>query len=73
MEIHNVFAYDITADDYASRMSVAVKKEQVISNEGSDFWDEVMRRGSLVNIKEFVAEVKNNHIRDRSFVEGTSL
>lgn len=69
MEIHNVFAYDITADDYASRMSVAVKKEQVISSEGFDFTQEVMRRGSMVNIKEFVAEVKNNHIRDRSFVE----
>jgi hypothetical protein len=70
MEIHNVFAHDITADDYASRMSVAIKKEQVISNEGSDFSGDVLRRGSMVNIKEFIAEVKINHIKDLSYDDG---
>jgi hypothetical protein len=70
MEIHNVFAHDITADDYASRMSVAIKKEQVISNEGSDFSVDVLRRGSMVNIKEFIAEVKINHIKELSSNDG---
>ena len=61
MEIHNVFAHDIEGDDLASRMSIAIKKEQIISKQGDfEFQEEVKRRQSVVNLKEFVKDLKEN-------------
>ena len=58
MEIHNVFAYDIVGEDMASRMSIAMKKEQIISKQGLELKDEIVRRQSMINIKDFVKDLK---------------
>ena len=58
MEIHNVFAYDIVGEDLASRMSIAIKKEQIISKQGLELKDEIVRRQSMINIKDFVKDLK---------------
>mmetsp|Transcript_13779 Transcript_13779/g.12216 ORF Transcript_13779/g.12216 Transcript_13779/m.12216 type:complete len:183 (-) Transcript_13779:143-691(-) len=62
MESNNVFAHDIESQDFGSRMSIAIKKEQMISKHEIDFEikDEVVRRQSMVNIKGFVKDLKEN-------------
>lgn len=58
MSVHNVFAHDITGDDLGSRMSIAIKKEQMVKKQGQEFDDDVKRRKSMVNIKRFVKDLK---------------
>ena len=60
MEIHNVFAHDIDGEDLASRLSIAIKKEQIISKQGLGLEDQIGRRQSMVNIKGFVKELQQN-------------
>jgi len=60
MEIHNVFAHDIDGEDLASRLSIAIKKEQIISKQGLGLEDQIVRRQSMVNIKGFVKELQQN-------------
>jgi len=66
MEIHNVFAYDIEATDYASRMSIALKKNQVLVEEGFEYSDMISHRQSVVNIKEFVDDLKKETNENRA-------
>mmetsp|Transcript_29834 Transcript_29834/g.29395 ORF Transcript_29834/g.29395 Transcript_29834/m.29395 type:complete len:175 (-) Transcript_29834:181-705(-) len=60
MAIHNVFAHDIEGDDLGSRMSIAIKKEQTVRKQGEEYSDEVKRRRSMVNLKEFAQNLKQN-------------
>ena len=60
MEIHNVFAHDIDGEDLASRLSIAIKKEQIISKQGLGLEDQIGRRQSMVTIKGFVKELQQN-------------
>lgn len=71
MEIHNVFAYDIDATDYASRMSIAYKKQQVATSEGMGYSEEVARRQSMVNIKDFIKDIREQEYADRKITEDT--
>lgn len=61
MAIHNVFAHDIEGEDLESRMSIAIKKEQMVRKQGEEYNDEVKRRRSMVNIKDFVKTLKQNN------------
>ena len=58
MEIHNTFAYDLEAEDYATRVSVAVKTQQVLGTDRLSLTDTPGRRLSMVNIKEYMHEIK---------------
>lgn len=69
MEIHNVFAYDLTANDYATRMSIAHKQQQVIEKEGFGYTEDIYRRQSVVNLKEFIQEIKDEHHTQRNETE----
>lgn len=71
MEIHNVFAYDIDTTDYASRVSIALKKQQVLADEGFAYQDDVCRRQSMVNIKEFIQDIRQREYKERTITEDT--
>lgn len=61
MSIHNVFAHDIEGEDLGSRMSIAIKKEQMVRKKGEEFNDIVKSRRSMVNFKDFVNSIQPNH------------
>lgn len=60
MEVHNIFAHDIHGEDLASQMSITIKKEQMASNQGFELKDEIVRRQSMVNIKDFIKGLKED-------------
>lgn len=58
MSDHNVFAYDLQGDNYETRITIKQKKEQIMENEGIEFFDEIVRRPSVVHFKEYLKELK---------------
>ena len=71
MEIHNVFAYDIDTTDYASRVSIALKRQQVLADEGFAYQEDVCRRQSMVNIKEFIQDIRQREYNELTTTEFT--
>lgn len=58
MEIHNTFAYDLETEDFATRASIAVKTQQVFGTDRLSLTETVGRRLSMINIKDYVNEIK---------------
>lgn len=71
MEIHNIFAYDLDSNDYATRMSIAYKQQQVLEKEGFGYSDDVCRRQSVVNLKGFIRDIKEEESHQRIINEET--
>jgi hypothetical protein len=71
MEIHNTFAYDLEAEDFATRASIAVKTQQVLGTERFSLTETVGRRLSMVNMKDYIHEIKTKEYeQDRISEEG---
>lgn len=62
---NNIFAHDLEENDYASRMSIRQKKEQVRISEGKNFSLEVDSRKSVVGLKEFLRELREEQYEDK--------
>ena len=71
MEIHNIFAHDIEENDFASRMSIAHKKQQALIKEGLEYSEEISRRQSVMNIKDFIDDIRKQEFMDRQITEET--
>jgi hypothetical protein len=72
MEIHNIFAHDIEETDFASRMSIAHKKQQALINQGFEYSEEISRRQSVMNIKDFIDDIRKQEYFDRQITEETN-
>lgn len=71
MEIHNIFAHDIEVNDFASRMSIAHKKQQMLIKEGFEYSEEITRRQSVMNIKDFIDDIRKQEFLERQITEET--
>lgn len=63
---NNIFAYDLEENDYASRMSIRQKKEQIMTSEGKHFSTEVDCRKSVVGLKEFLRELRVEQYEEKN-------
>lgn len=60
LSLHNIFAYDLDGDDFATRMSLKHKKSQTLDSLGSQFEAQLEKRHSMVKVKEFLKELSQS-------------
>ena len=69
LENNNIFAYDIEGDDYGTQKSIQCKLKDSVSNLDDDIRGEVIKRDSMVGLKNYINDIKQIRYSETSHEE----